>query len=92
MTSVWRRLIQVKRSTVPLGWQTAIHTVTSVLTLLLIALLENAGRRSEEAPQEKLNMIAEPLAALMASRAVEDDDIEEAATKLREAIGLEERH
>ena len=73
-------------------WQTAIHTLTSVLTLLLIALLENAARRSEEAAQEKLNMIAEALAVLMASRAVEDHDIEEAATKLREAIGLEERH
>ncbi|WP_343973916.1 low affinity iron permease family protein [Pseudonocardia aurantiaca] len=73
-------------------WQVAIHTVTSVITLLLLALLENAARRSEEASQEKLSMIAEALAALMASRATEDRDLQEAATKLREAIGLEERH
>ena len=73
-------------------WQVAIHTVTSVITLLLLALLENAARRSEEASQEKLSMIAEALAALMASRASEDRDLQEAATKLREAIGLEERH
>ncbi|MGH3946771.1 MAG: low affinity iron permease family protein, partial [Pseudonocardiaceae bacterium] len=30
-------------------WQVAIHTVASVLTLLLVVLLENAGRRAEEA-------------------------------------------
>ena len=73
------------------AWQVAIHTVASVLTLLLVALLENAGRRSAEAAQEKLNVIAEALAALMASRALEDDTVEEAATRLREAVGLEER-
>ena len=33
-------------------WQTAIHTVASVLTLLLVVLLENAGRRTDEAAQE----------------------------------------
>jgi low affinity Fe/Cu permease len=74
------------------SWQTAIHTVASVVTLLLLALLENAGRRSEEAAQEKQNLIAEALAALMASRAVEDRDLEDAVTKLRDAVGLEERH
>jgi low affinity Fe/Cu permease len=60
------------------AWQVAIHTVASVLTLLLVALLENAGRRSTEAAQEKLNVIAEALAALMASRAVEDRTLEKA--------------
>ena len=74
------------------AWQVAIHTVASVLTLLLVALLENAGRRSAEAAQEKLNVIAEALAALMASRAVEDHTLEEAVTRLRDAVGLEERH
>ena len=39
-------------------WQVAIHTVASVLSLLLLVLLENAGRRSEEASQEKLNVLA----------------------------------
>ncbi|MGH2942628.1 MAG: low affinity iron permease family protein [Solirubrobacteraceae bacterium] len=74
------------------AWQVAIHTVTSVFTLLLLALLENAARRSEEAAQEKLNCIVEALAALMASRAVEDPQLEDAVRKLREAVGLEERH
>jgi len=76
----------------PKSWQVAIHTVTSVITLLLLALLENAGRRSEEAAQEKLNVIAEALAALMESRAAEDPKLQGAAKELRDAVSLEERH
>ncbi len=74
------------------AWQVAIHTVASVITILLLALLQNAGRRSEEAAQEKMNVIAEALAALMASQARTDPELDEAVQKLREAVGLEERH
>lgn len=74
------------------AWQVAIHTVASVVTLLLLALLENASRRSEEAAQEKLNVLAEGLAALMESRGRDDPELAEATEKLRDAIGLEERH
>jgi low affinity Fe/Cu permease len=74
------------------SWQVAIHTVTSVLTLLLLVLLENASRRAEEAAQEKLNVLAEGLAALMESRGRDDPGLLEAAEKLRESVGLEERH
>ena len=74
------------------AWQVAIHTVASVTTLLLLALLENASRRSEEAAQEKLNVLAEALAALMQSRAVDDPKLTDAVEKLRAAVGLEERH
>jgi low affinity Fe/Cu permease len=73
-------------------WQTAIHTVASVLTLLLVVLLENSGRRAEEASQEKLNVIATALAELMASEARNDCNVQDAAKRLREAVGLEERH
>ncbi len=74
------------------SWQVAIHTVASVLSLLLLVLLENAGRRSEEAAQEKLNVLAEALAALMDSRAADDADLREAVEDLRQAVGLEEKH
>ncbi len=74
------------------SWQVAIHTVTSVVTLLLIALLENAGRRSDEAAQEKLNVLAEALSALMESQAATDPELADAAERLRTAVGLEERH
>jgi low affinity Fe/Cu permease len=73
-------------------WQTAIHTVASVLTLLLVVLLENASRRAEEASQEKLNVIVEALAELMASEPRNNRNVQDAAKRLREAIGLEERH
>ena len=73
-------------------WQVAIHTVASVLTLLLLVLLENANRRDGEASQEKLNVLAEALAALMESHAADDEQLREATSKLRDAIDLEDRH
>lgn len=73
-------------------WQYVIHTTASVVTLLLLALLENSGRRAEEAAQEKLNVLAEALAELMESRAADDPSLHDATRKLRDAVGLEERH
>jgi low affinity Fe/Cu permease len=73
-------------------WQTAIHTVSSVLTLLLVALLANAGRREGETAQEKLNVVATALAALMAVNANNSPELQDATKALREAVGLEERH
>ena len=63
-----------------------------MLSLLLLVLLENAGRRSEEAAQEKMNVMAEALAALMESQARHDPGLDEAVSHLRKAVGLEERH
>ena len=74
------------------SWQVAIHTVASVFSLLLLVLLENSGRRAEESAQEKLNVLAEALAELMESHSERDPELAEATEKLREAIGLEERH
>ena len=73
-------------------WELTLHTGSAILSLLLLVLLENAGRRSEEAAQEKLNVLAEALAALMDSRAADDPELHEAVGKLRKAVGLEERH
>jgi low affinity Fe/Cu permease len=73
-------------------WQVAIHTVSSVLSLLLLVLLENSGRRAEEASQEKLNVLAEALAELMESHSGEDSELADATRRLRESVGLEERH
>ncbi len=87
---VWAASFPLWKSTTK--WELAIHTFGGVLSLLLLVLLENAGRRSAEAQQEKLNVIAEALAALMESRAADDPTLREAADNLREAVGLEERH
>ena len=74
-------------------WELAIHTVGGVLSLLLLVLLENAGRRNTEAIQEKLNVLAEAMAAFMESQLEDDDhELREAVENLREAVGLEERH
>lgn len=74
------------------AWQVALHTGVSIVTVLLLALLENAARRSDEASQEKLNVIAEALAALMTSHSERDPELAPAVERLRVAVGLEERH
>ena len=74
-------------------WELAIHTFGGVLSLLLLLLLENAGRRNTEAMQEKLNVLAEAMAALMESQLEDDDEeLREAVDHLRDAVGLEARH
>ncbi|MFD1947379.1 low affinity iron permease family protein [Nocardioides aestuarii] len=73
-------------------WELALHTGSSVLSLLLLVLLENAGRRNNEAEHEKLNVIAEALSDLMESRAAEDADLHDSVTRLRDAVGLEKEH
>lgn len=73
-------------------WELALHTGSAVLSLLLLVLLENAGRRSEETAQEKLNVIADGLAALMESQAGDDPELRDAHRRLTEAVGLEDRH
>ncbi len=87
---IWAASYPLWKSTTK--WELAIHTFGGVLSLLLLVLLENAGRRNTEAMQEKLNVLAEGLAALMDSRAADDPELSEAAENLREAVGLEARH
>jgi low affinity Fe/Cu permease len=75
------------------SWQAAIHTVASVLTLLLLVLQENATRRSDETVQEKLNVLAEGLAELMEAQGQADAERgAAAAARLRQAVALEGRH
>jgi low affinity Fe/Cu permease len=73
------------------AWQVVIHTITSVTTLLLVALLENASRRDANAAQAKLNTLAGALADLMDSQSERDPELAERAAELRETVGLEER-
>ena len=87
---IWAASFPLWKSTTK--WELAIHTFGAVLSLLLLVLLENAGRRNAEAMQEKLNVLAEGLSALMDSRAADDPELREAAEKLRQSVGLEERH
>lgn len=73
-------------------WELALHTGAAVLSLLLLVLLENAGRRAEETAQEKLNVLAQGLAALLEAGGRDNAELADAHRKLSEAVGLEERH
>ena len=47
-------------------WQLIINTITTIITFLMVALLQNSQTRSDHALQHKLNAIADGLADLMA--------------------------
>lgn len=73
-------------------WELGLHTGSAILSLLLLVLLENAGRRGQEAAQEKLNVLAEALSDLMTHQAGDSEELRASVRRLREAVGLEERH
>lgn len=68
-------------------WQLIINTATTIVTFLLVALLQNAQSRADKAVQHKLNAIAEALADLMDA----DEGLDQYQEELRAAVGLEER-
>jgi low affinity Fe/Cu permease len=68
-------------------WQLIINTATTIITFLLVALLQNTQTRSDLAIHHKLNGISEALIDLMEHQKLSAHDIEE----LRDAIGLEAR-
>jgi low affinity Fe/Cu permease len=72
-------------------WQLVINTATTIVTFLLVALLQNTQSRADAAIQQKLNAVAHGLADLMAHLAG-DGDSEKLRTdikELRKAVGLE---
>ena len=72
-------------------WQLVINTATTIITFLLVALLQNTQTRSDQAVQHKLNAIADALSDLMAhlSDKVPERDLSNDLTELRKAVGLE---
>jgi low affinity Fe/Cu permease len=71
-------------------WQLLINTATTIVTFLLVALLQNAGRRSERALHAKLDALADGLADLMEYAARGDAaDLERDIHDLKRAVGLE---
>src|SRR5438309_190600 len=72
-------------------WQLLINTATTIVTFLLVALLQNSQTRNDQATQHKLNAIADGLADLMAHVSREDDALAEDIKELRSAVGLEDR-
>ncbi len=72
-------------------WQLVINTTTTIVTFLLVALLQNTQRRSDRAVQCKLNAIAEALADLMEAGQENDPSLVQDVEELRRAVGIEHR-
>lgn len=78
-------------------YQLEINTTTTIITFLMVAILQNAQTRSTSAIQKKLNALADALADLLewtADNANEKDachHLRTDAEELRTAVGLEHR-
>jgi low affinity Fe/Cu permease len=70
-------------------WQLIINTATTIVTFLLVALLQNSQRRSERAMHTKLDALADGLADLMTHVGGSDRTLERDVRDLKEAVGLE---
>jgi low affinity Fe/Cu permease len=71
------------------NWYIALVLPAEILTLLLVALLENHNRRSEQALHRKLDAFAAALAAMASESSSEE--VRQHATELRAAVGLQDR-
>jgi signal transduction histidine kinase len=72
-------------------WQLIINTVTTIVTFLMVALLQNSQTRSDQAVQHKLNAIADGLADLMQHvySGGENTNLSQDLVELQDAVGLE---
>ena len=67
-------------------WQLIINTLTTIITFLLVALLQNTQERADRATQDKLNAIAAALSKMAGAQGLKKD-----AAELLSAVGLEDR-
>ncbi|TDC30205.1 hypothetical protein E1261_13910 [Kribbella albertanoniae] len=72
-------------------WQLIINTATTIITFLMVALLQNSQTRADAAVQDKLNAIAAALADLMQAHAGDSAELRDKTRELRKAVGLEDR-
>lgn len=74
-------------------YQLEINTTTTIVTFLMVALLQNSQTRNDQATQHKLNALADALADLMEHTAERfpESDLTEDVRELRAAVGLETR-
>jgi len=74
-------------------YQLEINTTTTIVTFLLVAVLQNSQTRNDQATQHKLNAIADGLADLMSNIAeVHDrDPLRNDIRELQAAVGLESK-
>jgi low affinity Fe/Cu permease len=72
-------------------YQLEINTTTTIITFLMVALLQNSQTRNDLAVQHKLNAIADAMADMMdhLSDRADDEDLRNDIHELRLAVGLE---
>jgi low affinity Fe/Cu permease len=72
-------------------WQLIINTVTTIVTFLLVALLQNSDARANMALQKKLDAQSQALLDVMVHllNPDEDADFHEDIARLEDAVGLE---
>jgi hypothetical protein len=87
---VWAPSILLLRSVDT--WQLIINTATTIITFLLVALLQNSQTRSDQAVQHKLNALADGLADIMDYLADGNGgrNLRQDMDELRAAVGLED--
>lgn len=72
-------------------YQLEINTTTTIITFLMVALLQNSQTRTDQSTQHKLNAVADGLADLMEHMAAQspDSSLAQDMKELRAAVGLE---
>jgi low affinity Fe/Cu permease len=68
-------------------WQLVINTATTIVTFLLVGLMQNTAARQDAAQQQKLNATAAALLEVMKAMGLDD---RRPAVELQDAVGLEE--
>jgi hypothetical protein len=74
-------------------WQLIINTATTIITFLMVALLQNSQTRADLAVQHKLNALADGTARLMDhfAEGTPARDLMRDIEELRTAVGIEQR-
>jgi low affinity Fe/Cu permease len=74
-------------------YQLEINTTTTIITFLMVAVLQNSQTREDQATQHKLNALADGLADLMLviSEQTGSEQLRQDIAELRLAVGLEKR-
>jgi low affinity Fe/Cu permease len=71
-------------------WQLIINTATTIVTFLMVALLQNSQTRAHAAVWDKLNAIADALADLMSAQFDQTPGLRTDVHELRAGVGLED--
>ena len=70
-------------------WQLVINTATTIVTFLMVALLQNSQHRAEQAIHQKLDAVADGLADFMQHLGGDQPGFAEDIDDLRRSVGIE---